>query len=192
MRLGIDLDDVLADLIGGLIDLHHAMSGVRLDRELVADWSDFPPEVHRRMREAGYARLAPIPTARRFLEELKRNGHRVFIITYRNPEAGPVTRRWLNTHFAGLYDGLHCTGGSKVEACRALRVDLLVDDSLNQVPAVTRALGVPGILITTPMNRAFRTGGLIRRADDLEIAARQIAEFADADAAGSGPLQSPA
>ncbi|NOY82599.1 MAG: hypothetical protein GXP31_16500 [Kiritimatiellaeota bacterium] len=191
MRLGIDLDDVLADLVGGLIELHYAMSGVWLDREQVADWDDFPPEVHRRMRETGYARLSPLPAAREFLETLKQDGHHVFIVTYRNPEAGPVTRRWLDRYLDGLYDGLCCTGGSKVEVCRAHRVDLIVDDSPNQVQAVTRALEVPGILVTTPMNRAFRTGGLIRRADDLATAGRQIAEFATLGAAKPPGLVKP-
>jgi len=178
MHLGIDLDDVLADLIGGLIRLHAEMHGVRLDREQVTGWDVFPEDVHRRMMDGGYADLEPLPDARDFLRELRTDGRRLTIITYRSPKVHDLTRTWLDRHFPGLWDDLVCTGGGKVEACRRLGVDLLVDDSLNQAPTVVRELGIPAILITSPMNRHVCTGGLLYRADTLEQALALIRRIA--------------
>jgi len=44
----------------------------------------------------------------------------------------PEFEAWLARHFSGLYDGVRYTGGSKVDACRDLRVDLIVDDPCSQ------------------------------------------------------------
>lgn len=178
MHLGIDLDDVLADLIGGLIRLHADMHGVRLDREQVTGWDVFPEDVHRRMMDGGYAALAPLPGARDFLRELRTDGHRLTIITYRSPRVQDLSRTWLDRHFPELWDGLVCTGGGKVESCRRLGVDLLVDDSLHQAPAVVRELGIPAVLITSPMNRHVRAGGLLYRADSLDQALAVIRRIA--------------
>jgi 5'(3')-deoxyribonucleotidase len=170
MRIGVDLDDVLGDLIGALIALYAREDGVNLPRDAVTDWNVFPPHIHGKMIESGYASVRPIPGAREFLDALQRAGHEIWIITYRSPKVETSTRDWLDRHFPNLVQGLACTGGGKVEACRRLQVGLLVDDSRTQAPRVREALGIPGILITTPMNRDFPVGNGIYRADTLDEA----------------------
>lgn len=163
MRIGVDLDDVLSDLIAELIRTHRELTGVSLTREQATGWDVFPTAVHDRVRAEGYARLVPLPGAREFLEWL-RPRHTVHIITYRNEAARQVTLTWLDRHFPGLYDDIRFTGGSKVEACRQVGIQLLMDDSSRQLPEVTRVLGIPGILMETPMNRHVTEDGCIRRA----------------------------
>ena len=181
MRVAVDLDDVLADLISCLITTHREMTGENLTRDQAVRWDVFPTAVHDRIRfGGGYATLAPLPGAREFLAWLKPQ-HQVYIVTYRGDHARAVTREWLDRHFPGLYDDVHLTGGSKVEACRSLQVDLIVDDSCHQIPAVTAALNIPGILMDTPMNRHLRETAQIRRASDLP-AARRIIETLTAQA----------
>ena len=174
MRIGVDLDDVLADLISELIATHTETHGVALTPEQATSWSVFPPDVHERVRAHGYARLRPKPGAREFMQWLTER-HEAHIVTYRNEVARSVTTAWLETHLPGCHVEVHFTGGSKVATCRHLRLELLIDDSCHQIPAVTEALGIPGILIDTPMNRHIPDGGLIRRATDLR-AAREIVE----------------
>ena len=174
MRVGVDLDDVLSDLISELICTHRVLTGACLTREQATGWSVFPAEVHDRVRAEGYGRLTVLPGAREFMEWL-RPRHGVFIVTYRNEAARAVTRQWLDTHFTGLYDDVRFTGGSKVNACRELRLDLLIDDSCHQLPDVTRCLGIPGILMDTPMNRHLADNDLMRRAHNL-AEARSLVE----------------
>lgn len=166
MRIGVDLDDVLADLIPELIATHREMHGVALHLEDATSWDVFPPDVHDRVRAQGYARLQPKPGACDFMRWLTQR-HEAHIVTYRNDAARPVTMAWLRTHLPGCHGEVHFTGGSKVGACRRLRIELLIDDSCNQIPAVTEALGIPGILLDTAMNKHVREGPLVRRAMDL-------------------------
>ena len=119
--------------------------------------------------------MVPLPYAREFLTWL-RGTHEVFIVTYREERARQMTLAWLDQHLAGLFDGIRFTGGSKIDACRELAVGLIVDDSARQVPAVTDALGIHGILMDTPMNRHVPDSELIRRATGLREA-RQIIEL---------------
>ena len=177
MRVAVDLDDVLADLISCLIATHRQMNGVSLTREQAVNWHVFPLPVHDRIRfGGGYATLVPLPGAREFLAWLRPQAE-VFIVTYRGDHAKETTEAWLARHFSGLYDGVRYTGGSKVDACRDLRVDLIVDDSCHQVPAVTAALGIPGVLMDAPMNRHIAETALIRRARDLAQARCLIRQF---------------
>lgn len=177
MRIAVDLDDVLADLISCLLETHLDETGHRLDREQAVDWGVFPPAVHDRIRyDGGYRDLAPLPEAPEFLGWLRDRGDRVFIVTYRGQHARPETEAWLDRYVGDLYEDLRMTGGSKVDACRELAVDLIVDDSARQVPAVTSALKIPGILMDTPMNRHIVETDLIRRAHTLSEA-RQLVEL---------------
>ena len=174
MRVAVDLDDVLADLISLLLATHREVCGEILTREQAIGWDVFPPEVHERVKfGGGYGGLTPLPGAYEFLMWLKER-HEVNIVTYRGEHARDVTVTWLDSHFPSLYDAVHLTGGGKVDICRELDVKLIIDDSCHQVPAVTSALGIPGILMDTPMNQHIEESRFIRRAEDLGQARRII------------------
>jgi len=174
MRIAVDLDDVLADLISCLLLTHRELTGEILTREDAIAWDVFPAAVHDHVRyNGGYATLRPLPYGREFLSSL-RSKHEIHIVTYRGKHAESATLAWLDDHLPGLYDSVHLTGGSKVETCRQLGIGLIVDDSCNQVPAVTDALRIPGILVETPMNRHIAETDLIHRAGDLREACEII------------------
>ena len=170
MRIAVDLDDVIADLIPCMLAKHREITGAALTREQATSWNVFPPEVHDSVRFGNsYGSLELLPGAVEFLSWLKER-HEVHIVTYRGEHSREITTRWLERHLPGLYDGVHFSGGGKVDICRELEVDLIIDDSYNQIPAVSEALGIPGILMDTPMNRHIREAALVRRASDLQEA----------------------
>ena len=192
MRIAMDLDDVIADLIPCLLARHHEITGATLTREQAISWDTFPPEVHDSVRYGdGYADLALLPHAAEFLRWLKQR-HAVHIVTYRGSHARDMTIRWLEKHVPGLYDAVHFTGGGKVDICRELGIELIVDDSYNQVPAVTATLGIPGIIMDTAMNRHVRENALILRARDLPEARAIIEETETAGWPGQSWRQPPA
>ncbi len=167
MNIAVDLDDVLAELIPALIALYAREDGVRLLLEAVVDWNVFPPHIHERMIASAYRGLVPKSGAREFVRDLRRAGHRIWVVTYRNPRVEEPTRAWLDRYFPGAFEGVVCTGGGKTEACRKLGVGLFVDDSKTQTVQVRNALGIPVILVTTPMNRDFQTPPGVYRARTL-------------------------
>jgi 5'(3')-deoxyribonucleotidase len=177
MRVAVDLDDVLADLISCVISVHAEMNGVRLQREQVVDWDVFPPAVHDAVRAKGwYGRLQPLPGAAAFMAWL-RERHDPHIVTYRSEAARAITTQWLEQHLAGLYKELHLAGGPKLAVCLELDVDLIIDDSPRHLPAVCSAMRIPGILIDSPMNAHLSETDLIRRARDLDQARELVLHF---------------
>ena len=174
MIIALDLDDVLTDLITELIQEHKAVTGVQLRRDNVRNWDDFHPDAHRRIRHnGGYSRLRLLPGAKDFLAWLYHR-HSVHIVTYRSPSAKVVTEQWLHRHVPGLYDGVNFADGSKLNVCRNLQVDIIIDDSVNQVPHITQELGIPGILFDTPMNRQIEESTLIKRASSYKDVRRLV------------------
>ena len=186
MRIALDLDDVLADLIAKLIDLHHAINGVALERRHAVGWDVFPAAVHDAARSRGYASLEPRPGAAAFLRWITRE-HSVYIVTYRTAEAEAVTLDWLDSHFPGLEPRVHFTGGPKVKTCCRLQVELMIDDSTHHLAGVTQALRIPGILISSPMNRHVQDTRRIRRANDLREA-RTLVEQVEANGGQFPPI----
>ncbi len=173
-RIAIDLDDVLADLIGELLHLYCKRHGVDMRREDVVDWDTFPEDVHNAIRkDGGYESLSPIPGADEFLAWLAVR-YETHIVTYRSPAAREETTRWLQAHMPQVYQDVHFADGSKVSICRSLGVELLIDDSVNQLPPVTKELGIPGILIDTPMNRRIRQSSRIKRAYNFTEAREHV------------------
>lgn len=169
MRIALDLDDVLADLIPYLVRTHARLTGETLRSRDVTGWDVFVREAHDEARfRGGYRHLEPIDGARELLSWLRRADHDVYIVSYRSENARTVTEAWLAEHIGDLFVSLALVGGSKVEACRHLDVDLIVDDSIRQITAVTEALKIPGILVRTHMNRSWRTPAHVRAAETLE------------------------
>lgn len=175
MRIALDLDDVLAELIPYLMQTHARLTGQRLDHVDVTGWDVFVREAHDEARfEGGYGRLNPVDGARDLLVWLRDSGHDVYIVSYRSEDARAVTEEWLAEHIGDLFVALHLVGGSKVDVCRRLAVDLIVDDSKRQVTAVTQALDIPGILVRTHMNRDWTPPVHIREAYDLRDVRRLV------------------
>lgn len=171
-RVALDLDDVLADLIGELVRLYRTVYCIELGREDVVDWNTFPPDIHRAVQEeGGYERLSVIPGADDFMVWLAERSE-IHIVTYRHHRCAEVTLRWLERNLPPVYEDVHFAGGPKVNICRALGVKLLIDDSVNQLPQVTEELDIPGILIDTPMNRWLPENGKIKRASNFFEAQR--------------------
>ncbi len=108
MRLGIDLDGVVADFNAGWMKIHAEEFGTDLHPDMVdswnclhriggfADmrefWSWASPKPH---RPSVFRYLEPYPTAVDSLRALVRDGHRVVIVTTKPHWARIDTFRWL-------------------------------------------------------------------------------------------------
>lgn len=108
MRLGIDLDGVVADFNTGWMQLHAQEFGSDLHPDMVdswdclhriggfddmrAFWSWAGPQEHRR---SIFRHLEPYPTAVDSLRQLSSAGHRVVIVTTKPHWAHTDTFRWL-------------------------------------------------------------------------------------------------
>jgi 5'(3')-deoxyribonucleotidase len=146
MRLGIDLDGVVADFDRGWTSSYTAEFGVA-PRQAVPEWDGLHRLTHFPdmaafwdwMHTRGvFGRLDPIPGAVEGLTELARE-HEIVIISAKDDAAIPDTLRWLAQLRIPTRE-IHFTGAKHTVAC-----DVYLDDSPIVLPALVRHR--PGALI---------------------------------------------
>lgn len=167
MHIGWDLDDITTNLTEELLRIYNRRYRTNISLEEVNDWGFFSEEVHEEIKQAGYRNLKLIAPAKEVLKQLKKRGDTISIITYRSPEYEKETGEWLEENIPGLYEGVYLAGGSKLEVCGRIGVQILVDDSKRQVREVSGELGIHTILLRTWMNRDVESSELIHVAGNL-------------------------
>ncbi|HKX73873.1 MAG TPA: hypothetical protein VJR05_00575 [Acidimicrobiia bacterium] len=110
MRIGIDLDGVVADFNTGWIRRYNQQYGAELPLDSVKSWDAIPSLTH--FEDMGqfwrwaqdhdghtlFRHLEPYPGALAALDYLARQRHRVVILTTKPPWAVPDTFAWLAEH----------------------------------------------------------------------------------------------
>jgi 5'(3')-deoxyribonucleotidase len=145
MRLGIDLDGVVADFNAGWIKLHRQEFGSDLQPEMVTSWdglhtvagfadmrsfwswargNDDRPSIFRH--------LEAYPEALDTLRRLDRAGHDIVIVTTKPAWARSDTLRWLADHDMPTNE-VHITFEKYTVDC-----DVYLDDSPEVVPTLVR------------------------------------------------------
>ena len=143
LRLGIDLDGVVADFNRGWIQAYNHRFDTRLAPEMVTTW-DSPLELTHFPDMAafwGWARdhgghsvfrhLELYPTALETLQALDGDGHQVVIITAKPDWAIHDTLQWLAEHRIPTRE-IHIT-----EAKHAVGCDVYLDDAPQQLERIT-------------------------------------------------------
>ena len=143
LRLGIDMDGVVADFNGGWIARYNRDFGTRLDPREVVGWDElhaltrFPSmaefwEWARGDGRTVFRDMDPVPGAIDTLRQLARD-HRIVIITARSDWAISDTLAWLAEH-AVIAREIHFLADKEVVSC-----DVYLDDAPHQLEALTRA-----------------------------------------------------
>ncbi len=195
LRIGIDVDDVLAESLPGYLEAFQRRFGhhVRIEE---AAWEIFRryPEISATQMWGFFSELEasdflgtrPIyPEAVAAVKTLSESGHRLFVVTGRLSQHREHTRQLLER--AGLLhffeklvhrDG-EAVADYKPRIVRELRLDLLIEDELH-VALAAAEVPIPILLFDRPWNQGSLPPGITRVAD-WEHALRLIA----AQAAGS-------
>jgi 5'(3')-deoxyribonucleotidase len=152
MRLGIDLDGVVADFNAGWVKLHREEFGSDLRPEMVVTWdglhelggfSDMGAFWRwargNRDRPSIFRHLDPYPDALDALRRLDRAGHDIVIVTTKPRWARQDTLRWLADHEIPT-DEVHMIVDKFRVDC-----DVFLDDSPHVLPELVRHR--PGALV---------------------------------------------
>ncbi len=180
LRIGIDLDDVLAESLPGYLEAFRRRFGheVRIEE---AAWEIFRryPEISatqlggffEELEANNFLSTRPVyPEAVRAVKALAADGHRLFVVTGRLTQHRAQTRRLLQQ--AGLlafFEALVHRGGEapaeyKPRIARELKLDLLIEDELH-VALAAAEVPIPVLLFDRPWNRAALPPGITRVAD---------------------------
>ncbi len=193
MRIGIDVDDVLAESLPGYLEAFRRRFGHEVRVEEAA-WEIFRryPEISATQMWGFFSELEasdflgtrPVyPEAVEAVRTLAANGHRLYVVTGRLTQHREHTRRLLQR--AGLLelfeelahrDG-EATADYKPRMVRELKLDLLIEDELH-VALAAAEVPIPVLLFDRPWNRAELPPGITRVADwdhALRVVAAQAA-----------------
>ncbi len=146
MRIGIDLDEVLCELLRGLVDYYNKIN----NSSLVFDdffsynfWEVWGGDVEGAKdimfnfyKTDLFEKLKPISGAVSHVKKLSKT-HDLFIITARQEIVTVETKAWLDKHFGDLFKDIiivnHLARSgmsrSKGDVCDELGVDVMIEDS---------------------------------------------------------------
>ena len=168
MKIGIDLDDVLADSLPHYVQALNRRFGLAIDL-VEAEWRIFDrfPQIPRReahsffseLIEDGFFSSRPLlPGAREAVESLAEEGHRLFIVTGRATRDAATTNEWLEQvgllrHFSAVvHNGIEPVSRYKSGAAFILQLDLFIEDELEVATAVAKK-AIPVLLFDRPWNQ---------------------------------------
>lgn len=173
MRIGIDIDNVIADFNNGLINayLEHDKTlrnnGIVNEKAQYIRWGMFDwskkeeEEFYYNNIEKIAENLTVITGAKVYIDKLKEDGHQIILITgrdngdYSRPKE--MTEKWLEKNNI-YYDKLVLTnayaGGkfSKTDECIKYNIDVMIDDSRN-VCKELNDVGIKVFIMDTRFNR---------------------------------------
>ncbi|VVB72473.1 5' nucleotidase, deoxy (Pyrimidine), cytosolic type C protein (NT5C) [uncultured archaeon] len=155
MKIAVDIDGVLADQVGAVLNIIEKEYGQKYSKSDVncAHWifegRDIWLEIAKCLADQEYVlRVPPIERSRAAIRKLAE--HDVFVVTARRPNPEAATRKWLETYFPCLKGYFYAKTGTK----HLIPSDVLVDDfDLNIVEFVKSDPERTGILFTQPWSR---------------------------------------
>ncbi len=177
MRIGIDIDDVLADSLPHYLQAFNRRFGLAIGLADAA-WRIFDrfPQISRQEADdffselvaAGFFASRPLlPGAKEAVERLSEEGHRLFVVTGRAPQDEAVTRYWLNdvellSQFEAIvHKARDPVGRHKSGAVSELQLELFIEDELAVATAVAET-AIPVLLFDRPWNQGVLPGNVAR------------------------------
>lgn len=170
MRVGLDVDGCLRDMMKGLIERYNQEHNEDLREHHITKWEfkEFFPKYPRDIYhdafhvypQTTFEEAPPYPGAVEFVQALAQR-HDVWIITHQYPGNEQYTLNWLHMHKIP-YHSLVFTPDKHVVGC-----DVLVDDSVGNLERFA-ATGRQSLCLARPWNQHY-TG--LRAADFTELAA---------------------
>ena len=184
LRIGIDVDDVLAESLPGYLEAFRRRFGHEVKIEEAA-WEIFRryPEISATQMWGFFSELEasdflgtrPLyPEAVEAVRILSATGHRLFVVTGRLSQHREHTRRLLErAGLLGVFEELVHRDGEpapeyKTRMVRELRLDLLIEDEL-PVALAAAAVPIPVLLFDRPWNRGELPTGLTRVTDWSQV-----------------------
>lgn len=169
MKIGIDLDEVLADFLSTLIEFHNEKRGTSFKRNDFHSYRVYEvwggtleetiAEIYEFYETKFFDRVKPMPGALESVNELSRN-HELIVITSRQLDISQKTISWIEKYFSGRFSGIFFTNQnslsgkslSKSSICRNSEIEFMVEDYLDYASECARSVKKV-LLYDSPWNK---------------------------------------
>lgn len=169
LKIGIDLDNVLAEFMAGMIDFYNKKYGTTYKEEdfkhfeLHKTWGGTLENainiVHDFYFSDEFEKIIPVTGSQNALAKLSKEND-LFVITARPHEVTKQTIDWLDKYFPNMFKDIIITNlfsmnnletKTKPQVCDALDIDVFVDDSFHHVLGCVKE-GRKSYLYNAPWN----------------------------------------
>ncbi len=179
MLVGIDVDDVLADMNSALCLFHNEKYGTSLTKEDFRSydlWATFGCEKEESNRRIGefydsrhFREIRPVEHAVECVDALAKR-HELFVITSRFGTVVEETKCWIDHYFKGkfkdiLFSKFYAQNGNrktKPEVCKENGICVIIEDSPIYAKECADA-GIQAYLLDAPWNRSMEEHPLITK-----------------------------
>ncbi len=171
MKIGFDMDEVLANFQSGFIEFFNSTLGRKATFEDIFDYSyckvfNITPEEADRLVAEFYAteefmNILPPENALDVLSQL-RDKHTLYVVTSRPEYIKDKTITWLDANFPKLFADIILTGQSfggntskitKGDICKQYGISLFVEDAPVYATQIVRTSNSKVLLLDKPWNR---------------------------------------
>lgn len=177
MNIGIDIDDTFVSYLktDNKYNLEFVkkynipykfINGKDIKDGITFDWTDETLKLFwQDSFGKNHYKYAKITTQnKQIIKTLKKDGHKIYFISARNPKWYNLTINWLDKNKIE-YDGLILTK-DKVSACKELKIDIFVDDNLEDCKKI-QTVGINTFQYKPKINNKDLSSGTINYLNDL-------------------------
>jgi len=138
-RIAIDIDETLVHFLPKLAKFHGRQLPHGQYSYMYRKVFDIPESQSKKMvydfyRSDEFDNLLPIIGCREKLKQLRKGAKKLYVVSGRQDFVRSKTEKWLEDFFPGIFDDLVLTNSytideiPKVEICRSLNIDTIIDD----------------------------------------------------------------
>jgi uncharacterized HAD superfamily protein len=171
MRIGIDVDEVLAETIVSILEHHNEKYKTNFSKEdvlvyeLWKTWGGTREESSKKVDEyfesEKFSSLLPIEEAKEVIKSLGKN-HELFVVTSRPNMVQKQTIEWLEQHFPSTFKKVLFTNHwdknspnkliTKAELCEKEKIEIMIEDNSSYASECAKVCKKV-ILMDQPWNR---------------------------------------
>jgi len=170
MKIGVDLDEVLADFLSALIMFHNHKNGTCFERDHFhsykvyeiwgGTYDDMIKEIYEFYDTQYFDNIKPIPGSLENIGYLSKNND-LIVITSRQNDISEKTLGWIDSHFKNMFSGvfftnqnsLHGQCENKSDICRRSGVDFMIEDYIDYAAECAKSVKKV-FLLDSPWNKA--------------------------------------
>ena len=186
MKIGIDLDEVIVDFIGGFLDYYNEKYNKNIKREAIKSYNLWENEFFKWAREDAvefvdefnktkiFDNLNVFENVKEVIDELKKDNE-LFLIISRREELRERTGKFLKEKFGDVFSKIVFTSEfnpekrrDKSEVCKEFDLDFMIEDNKDYAKECAEKK-IKVFLVDQPWNQGFEFDNVIRVGNLKEV-----------------------